>query len=73
MLSSVYIENQFRSSLCELPFLKISITDISPDAESREEQDGANHFVARPTMIELWPTLCKDANENGKERLFLFL
>ena len=49
------------------------ITDISPDAESCEEQDGVNHFVVRPTMIELWPTLCKDANENGKERLLLFL
>ena len=73
MSSSVYIKNQLQSLPCELPFLKISITNISPDAESREEQDGTNHFVVRPTMIELWPILCKDANENGKERLLLFL
>ena len=36
---------ELNNSLCEPPFLKIPITDISPDAESREEQDGANHFV----------------------------
>ena len=49
---------------------KILITDISPDAESREEQDGANHFVVRPTMIELWPILCKDANKMEKKDFF---
>ena len=35
----------------------ISITNISSDAESREEQDGAMHFIVRPTKAELWPNL----------------
>ena len=60
---NVESKNQLRSLPCEQPFLKILITDISPDAESREEQDGANHFVVQPMMIELWPTLCEDAEK----------
>ena len=50
----------------------ISITDISPDTESREEQDGANHFSIQPRMAELWPNLCGDVGEKG-DGLFLFL
>ena len=53
-------------------FEKISITDILPDAESREEQDGANHFSIQPKMAELWPNLCGDVGEKG-EGPFLLL
>ena len=52
--------------------LKISITNISSDAESREEQDSANHFLVHPKMTELWRYLCGDVGEKEEERLFLF-
>ena len=32
-----------------------AITDISSDAESREEQNGASHFVIGVTTDKLWP------------------
>ena len=54
-------------------FKKISITDILPDAESREEQDGANHFSILPRMAELWPNLCGDVGKKGEEGPFLLL
>ena len=53
--------------------LKISITNISPDAESHEEQDGANHFLVHPKMTELWRYLCVNVGEKKEERLFLFV
>ena len=32
-----------------------AITDISSDAESREEQNGIRHFVIGATTAKLWP------------------
>ena len=46
---------------------------ISPDAESREEQDGANHFSVQPKMTELWRYLHGDVGEKKEEGLFLFV
>ena len=74
MLSAVYIK---KSNLVVVvvssTILKISITDISPDAESHEEQDGANHFLVHPKMTGLWRYLCGDVGKKEEERLFLFV
>ena len=32
-----------------------AITDISSDAESREEQNGASRFIIEATTAKLWP------------------
>ena len=53
------------------PFFKISRTDISSDAESREEQDGTKHFIVRSMMAELWLNLCEDVGEKEEESLLL--
>ena len=50
----VYLRKQSTGLASGPPFFK---PDISSDAESREEQDGAKHFVVRPAMAELWPIL----------------
>ena len=31
------------------------ITNISSDAESREEQNGTSHFLIEAAMAKLWP------------------
>ena len=49
----------------------ISITNISSNAESCEEQDGAKHFIVRSTMAELWLNLCEDVGEKEEESLLL--
>ena len=41
----------FCSTRTDSHFL-ISITDTSSGAESREEQDGANHFIVQPRMAK---------------------
>ena len=43
------------------------------DAESREEQDGGNHFSVQPRMTKLWRYLCGDVGEKEEEGLFLFV
>ena len=48
-------------------FLLMSITDISSDAESREKQDGAKHFIVQPKMAKLWPNLCEDAGKKEED------
>ena len=53
--------------------LKSIDIDISPDAESREEQDGANHFSVQPKMTKLWPYLRGDVGKKEEEGLFLFV
>ena len=61
----------FRSKRMGNHFFLISITDISSDAESCEEQDGAKHFIVRLTMAELWLNLYEDLGEKEEESLFL--
>ena len=46
---------------------------ISSDAESREEQDGANHFRIEATMAKLSPNFYADAAKKEKERILLLL
>ena len=53
----VFRRNLVRLSPHSLPFFLILITDISSDAEAREEQDGRNQNSVQPTMAELWPIL----------------
>ena len=38
-----------------LPFYFEAISNISSDAESREEQNGASRFVIEATTAKLWP------------------
>ena len=49
---------------------RISITDISSDAESREEQDGWQQNSVRPTTAELWPILWPHAMKRMKKGSF---
>ena len=44
---------QIRPSFYGMPFFE-AITDISSDAESREEQNGASHFLIGATTVKLW-------------------
>ena len=73
MSSAVYIKKSNSVVVVSSAILKISITDISPDAESHEEQDGANYFLVHPKMTELWRYLCGDVGEKEEERLYLFV
>ena len=54
-------------------FFRISITDISSDAESREEQDGCNQICVRPTTAKLWPNLWAYVSKKDEERFLLFV
>ena len=58
-------------SKCMGSHFLILIIDISSDAESRKEQDGAKHFIVQSTMAELWLNLCEDVGEKEEESLLL--
>ena len=49
-----FVKKKLRPSRNGPPFFE-AITDISSDAESREEQNGASRFVIGVTMAKLWP------------------
>ena len=53
--------------------LKISITNILSDAESREEQDGRNQISVQPTTAELWPILWAYVSKKDEESFLLFV
>ena len=72
MSSAVYIKKSNSVVVVSSAILKISINNISPDAESREEQDGANHSSVQPKMTELWQYLHGDVGEKEKEYFCLF-
>ena len=72
MSNVVYIEKSNSVFIVLSTILKISITNISPDAESRKEQDGANHFSVGLRMTELWQNLCGDVDKKEEEGLLLF-
>ena len=69
-LRKFHLLSGFRSKCIGSHFL-ISITDISSDAKSREEQDGTNHFIVQLTMAKLWLSLCEDVDEKEEESLLL--
>ena len=49
------------------PFYFEAINNISSDAESREEQNGASRFVIEATTAKLWPLFQTHAGEKEQE------
>ena len=50
-----FVEKKSRPLRYGPPFYFEAINNISSDAESREEQNGASRFVIEATTAKLWP------------------
>ena len=64
---SLFRRKKPRSLQYRPPFYFEAINNISPDAESREEQNGASRFVIEATTAKLWPLFQTHAGEKEQE------